>query len=799
MADMMLVFLTILLLYIYLGYPVILGVLATLFPRKHRQDEGCEPSLTLIISCRNEEKVIAAKLENSLQLDYPQDKLEIMVVSDCSSDATDGIVAGFAGRGVTLIRQAERRGKTAGLNEALGRVTSDVVVFSDANAMYDRCALRRLVRHFSDDRIGYVVGHARYENTSETCAGASEGLYWNMEVKVKEWESDFSSVVGGDGAMYAIRSRLYEPLEETDINDFVNPLQIVAQGYRGIFDREAWCSEKPAGQFHQEFSRKVRIVNRSFNGVLRVLDACNPFKTGWFAWQLISHKLLRWFSPFIILLHFMFTLATAWGQPAWSLSRLFIILYFLTALPAFVGCCLNNKSRPLFYFPYYLALMNIASAAGIFTRLRGAVITTWDTVRVTGSPGNRMIIFTPLVLLAIMLACLLCCFQWFDLNHGFLQVVSILLFLVLAYTYLGYPLAVAGLARLRPVRTTRDEEFLPDVTLLIVAYNEEAALDGKLANCLELDYPRHLLRIVVASDGSTDATEAIARNYKDRNIQLRAYPENRGKIAALNDVMAEITSDVVVFSDANVLYHPQAIHKLVRHFSDPRVGAVSGKVVLQNETVSYGPAERQYYCIEHFVQEQEGITGTVVGADGAMYAIRRSLFSPPSFTTIIDDFTISMNIARDGYLVLHDREALGFEKNLAEIGKEFRRKVRIIAGGMHYLLSGVALPRPAQKMLWFKFVSHKVLRWLSGVMTMLLFVTLLVLSGIDSDSGSLHAWMLYSLYALMLIAVVGHVAPATRRITPIGLLHYLFVLKCAALVGCCLGLSGRQKVTWKSL
>lgn len=797
MADTILIILTILLVYIYLGYPVILGALAILFPRKHRLDEGYEPSLTLVISCRNEEQVISAKLENSLHLDYPRDKLDIVVVSDCSTDGTDRIVAGFADRGVRLVRQDERKGKTAGLNAALGRVSSEVVVFSDANAMYDRFALRRLVRHFADDRVGYVVGYARYESTFETCAGTSEGLYWNMEVKMKEWESAFSSVVGGDGAIYAIRGGLYEPLRETDINDFVNPLQIVARGYRGIFDREAWCSEKPAGQFQKEFARKVRIVNRSFNGLLRVPGACNPIKAGRFAWQLISHKLLRWFSPFIILAHFILTITMHLEEPAQPLPLIFTILYFLAALLAFAGCWRNNKSRALFYFPYYLALMNIASAAGILIRLRGKVITTWDTVRENSSPVNRMINFTPLVLLVIITACLLRFVQWFGLNLFFLHASSIILFLVLAYTYLGYPLAVAGLAKLRPVRTKRDERFLPEVTLLIVAYNEGAAIESKLLNCLGLDYPPHLLRIVVASDGSTDSTEAITLSFKDRGIQLRAYPENRGKIAALNDAMEGIASDIVVFSDASVLYHPQAIRKLVRHFFDPRVGAVSGKVILQNEAVSYGPAEKQYYCIEHFVQEKEGVTGTVIGADGAMYAIRRSLFTPPPFATINDDFTISMNIARNGYLVLHDREALGYEKNLAEIGKEFRRKVRIIAGGMQYLLSGVSLPRPSQRMLWFKFVSHKVLRWFSGVMTMMLLVILLVLS--RSDSSSLNTWMLYSLYASMLIAAVGHVAPATRRITPIGLLHYLFVLKFATLVGCYLGLSGRQKVTWKSL
>jgi cellulose synthase/poly-beta-1,6-N-acetylglucosamine synthase-like glycosyltransferase len=382
-TEFLFIGLTALLIYIWLGYPLLLLLLAKLFPRPHRWNDGYEPSVTLIISAYNEEKVIGAKLLNTLDLDYPQEKLSVVVVSDGSSDRTDEIVRTFTGRSVQLVRPPERRGKTAGLNLALMEVKSEIVIFSDANAIYDRFAVRRLVRHFSDDKVGYVVGYARYENTADTAAGNSEGAYWDLEVKVKKWESAFSSVVGGDGAIYAIRSFLYEPLEETDINDFVNPLQIVAKGYRGIFDMEAWCREQTAGEFKKEFNRKARIVNRSFNGLFRVPPVLNPLKVGRFAWQVISHKLLKWFSPFIMGAHFIISLSVA-KMTITGLAAFFVILlYLLLFMLSVVGWWNRNSEHEnaAFYLPYYFILINIAAVVGIVKRLRGKTISTWSTVR----------------------------------------------------------------------------------------------------------------------------------------------------------------------------------------------------------------------------------------------------------------------------------------------------------------------------------------------------------------------------------------------------------------------------------
>lgn len=802
-TEIAMIALLLLLAYIYLGYPLLLCALARLWPRPHSFDAAYTPSVTLLISAHNEAEVIRSKIENSLELDYPAGKFSIVVVSDCSDDGTDQKVLGFADRGVLLVRARERRGKTAALNLAMAGVTSDIVVFSDANAIYEPTAIRQLVRHFSDHSIGYVVGHARYHEETKSSAGGSEGAYWDLEVLLKRWESQFSSVVGGDGAIYAIRATLYQPMQETDINDFVNPLHIVAQGFRGIFEEKAWCTERPAGEFGREYQRKVRIVNRSFSGFLRVPQAHNPLRTGRFAWQLVSHKLLRWFSPYILsllvavmLLDWAIAPVTLWDQ---ILAALVCSLLSLAA----IGWLLDKKKLPhlIFYLPYYFMLVNVASAIGILLRLRGTVITTWATVRQEqDAPSGLLPVTGRLIALACLSLLALVGLVGSGLagNLQALTVAAYLLILLLLHALLIYPSLMLPLAQLLGKPLARDHGYSPEVTLLIVAYNEAASIESKLLNSLALDYPRDLLRILVVSDGSADGTNEIVSRYADRGIELLAFPVNRGKIAAINEAMQGIDSEVVVLSDANVNYSSSAVNKLVRNLSDPRVGAVSGKVVLANSTVSYGNAERSYYSVEHAIQECEGSLGALIGADGAMYAIRRSLFTPPLADTILDDLVIAMEIARQGHLVVHEKEALGIEVNQQELKGEFYRKARIAAGGCQCLLRASGLPRLSQPLLLFCFVSHKVLRWVSGLLFLAL-IGVLIQIQLQSGSGApvVLTFLLLVLAAGVLLALLVQLFPGLKRVKAANYCHYFHMLMAASLVGCYLGLTGRQKVTWR--
>jgi cellulose synthase/poly-beta-1,6-N-acetylglucosamine synthase-like glycosyltransferase len=368
-------------LYVYFGYPLLLWFLSRLRKAPVIPEIQRDKTITLVISCYNEAKVIAEKLDNSLALDYPRELLDILVISDGSEDGSDDIVRRYADRGVRLIRQEGRLGKTMGLNLALENSSSEYVVFSDANAIYEPDALVQLTRHFARPEVGYVVGAALYTDGKDNAAASNEDLYWQYELALKEWESRLHSVVGGDGAIYAIRRALWEPLQQKDINDFVNPLQIVAKGYRGVFTRDARCFEETAGDFAKEAKRKERIVNRSVRGLMRVKAVMNPLLTGWFAFQVISHKLLRWLLPYFACLGLV-------GAAALSTQQ-WIVFQLMTAgavgifMLAAVGAVFHKQPKipMLVAVPYYLVMVNYYAMRGIAKALQGQTQVTWSSVR----------------------------------------------------------------------------------------------------------------------------------------------------------------------------------------------------------------------------------------------------------------------------------------------------------------------------------------------------------------------------------------------------------------------------------
>lgn len=367
--------------YVYLGYPALLTLLGSLSKDSVLSpSDSPEPSVTLLISAFNEREVIAAKLENAVAVDYPRGQLEILVISDASDDGTDEIVERYSPSGVRLIRQELRRGKSAGLNLGVAQSHGQLLVFSDANAIYQPDAIRQLVRHFSNQRVGYVVGNARYyEKDAASAAADSESLYWKLETYLKKAESRFGSVVGGDGAIYAIRRELYTPLLPTDINDFLNPLQIIVRGYTGVFEPKAVCYEEAAGSFRQEFRRKVRIVSRSLNALRRIPAVLNPLHNFRHWFLLVSHKLLRWLAPFFMLLLFIASLAL-WQFPVY---RAFVLLQIVFYALALVGWYWqpSNKLGKLFSLPHYFCMVNLASLIGCVKCFRGDLAGQWTPPR----------------------------------------------------------------------------------------------------------------------------------------------------------------------------------------------------------------------------------------------------------------------------------------------------------------------------------------------------------------------------------------------------------------------------------
>jgi cellulose synthase/poly-beta-1,6-N-acetylglucosamine synthase-like glycosyltransferase len=290
--------------YAYVGYPAVLWLLSRFRPPAAWVGTGPDaslPSVTLIVSAFNEEQVIGQKIENALSLNYPRDSLEIVVVSDGSSDRTCEIVLGFAHRGIVLRHYEGRIGKTACLNRALPMANGSIVVFSDANSVYESGALRALVRPFEEPSVGFVTGWTRYGSGEDGTASASLGIYSKLELLTKELESRLGSCIGADGAIFAIRKELYTPLRDYDINDLVIPLSINRQGYRGVLQREAVCVEKDAGSAKGEFQRQVRITNRTLRAVMNYRQLFNPLRFGLLSFELFSHKLCRFLVPVFLI------------------------------------------------------------------------------------------------------------------------------------------------------------------------------------------------------------------------------------------------------------------------------------------------------------------------------------------------------------------------------------------------------------------------------------------------------------------------------------------------------------------
>ncbi len=369
-----------LIVYVYAGYPLLLLFMQKLGFVKPVAKKTYLPKVALVISAYNEEEVIAAKLENSCRLDYPAKKLDIVVISDCSEDRTDEIVSGFAVENVRLVRLAERSGKTTGLNQVVPLLNADIVIFSDANAIYDRNVVKNVVRNFADPTVGVVTGESRYTIDENDHSTENENLYWRYELAIKKMESNIGSLVGGDGAIYAIRRLLYQPMQASDLSDFVNPLQIVCLGYRNVYEAEAFSYEKGGESFDREFRRKVRIVNRAWRGMMTMRRALNPFKFGFFAVQAISHKLLRWLVPVFMIFTFISNFFLLENNPVFkSLFAAQVLFYLLAGLGRLYRR--REKTPAVFYIPYYFSLVNFASLQGIIENYRGHTYTVWNTVR----------------------------------------------------------------------------------------------------------------------------------------------------------------------------------------------------------------------------------------------------------------------------------------------------------------------------------------------------------------------------------------------------------------------------------
>jgi len=619
-------------------------------------------------------------------------------------------------------------------------------------------------------------------------ADQGERVYWDYEIQIKRLETAIGSMVGGDGAIYAIRRPLWQTLPENAINDFLNPLQIVAAGWRGVYEPEAICYEETAGQVKSEYRRRIRIVSRSWRAVFQAQGVLNPFRVGLFAWCLFSHKILRWLAGFIALAGGL-AAVVLFGRIAaeWPIPALATVLGIASAV------AVTSRGRSVAAMLGYFAVLNVASLVGVIKGSTGRVSGVWSTPREHSRHRTRLAgVAVPVGLLfllfglSLVLAAGMGFAGWHQASTGvFWMSVG-----ALVYVYAAYPVLLF-LLRLVARNPSRRGDIEPTVCLLIAANDEESVIDAKIQNALALDYPRDRLEIVVASDGSIDRTNAIVRAFAPR-VRLEDIPERAGKIAAINRAIQSVTSDIVVFSDANTFLDPGAIRSLVRGFADPAVGAVSGDVALVGERAALARSEDLYYLYEHWIQRAESEVGSMIGADGALYAIRRPLYVPPSNDTILDDMAIPMAIVRAGYRVVLAPDARAHEQGSDTAREEFARKSRVVAGAVQFLSRrDSAVPLGAPQVM-FSLISHKALRWLSPAFATSALLTSLFLAG----ESVIYSAAATAQVLLIALGIAGCV-PSIRRHSLVAFAHYFCLVQAAAAVGFLRGLSGRQSVRWR--
>lgn len=365
----------------------------------------------------------------------------------------------------------------------------------------------------------------------------------------------------------------------------------------------------------------------------------------------------------------------------------------------------------------------------------------------------------------------------------------------IAYPYLGYAAVIWLIARVRQDPYLLSDR-LPTVTLLVAAYNEEGVIARKILNSLALDYPRDLLEILVVTDGCTDETDAVIRRYEGQGVRLLSRSQRQGKVNALNAAIPLASGEIVVCSDANAFFDPQNLKLLVRHFGDARVALVAGEKRIREDGKAVSAGEGLYWRYESFLKRLDSSVSSALGATGEIFALRKERFEPLPADAIIEDFMLSMRYVMQGYRVVYEPAAVSWEEASPSFTEEFKRKVRIIAGGWQSVIRLWPLMTPRYGLLAFQYVSHRVLRWL--VVPFLL--PLAFLSNLMLADHPFYAWTLAVQVALYAAAAAGwHLQNRGIRWKAFYIPFYFVFLNVAALLGAYRYLRGRQPVTWEKV
>lgn len=382
------------LIYSYIGYGVLLGILLK-FKRRdiaHKQPATEDlPAVTLIVAAYNEAGFIEEKIWNTLSLDYPQEKLDIIFITDGSTDGTPDIVQKY-GR-IRLMHESARKGKTAAINRAMQLITTPYVVFCDANTLLNSAAISNIIKHYCDEQTGGVAGEKKVRVHGETGGAATEGIYWKYESTLKKLDAALYTVVGAAGELFSIRTHLFQPVESNVIlDDFMISLRINMKGYRIAYAPDAYALESPSASLLEEYKRKVRIGAGGFQSIVLLKSLLNIFTRPLLSFQYISHRVLRWtLCPLALPLLFFANVAlVAMDAGSWYTWLLYAQLgLYLLAAAGFILALSNIKFKPC-YVPFYFVYMNIALYHGFFRYIRNRQSAVWDKAQRAVSLSNSL-------------------------------------------------------------------------------------------------------------------------------------------------------------------------------------------------------------------------------------------------------------------------------------------------------------------------------------------------------------------------------------------------------------------------
>jgi cellulose synthase/poly-beta-1,6-N-acetylglucosamine synthase-like glycosyltransferase len=378
-------FCVVMLVYVYAGYPLLARLLGGLVRQRVWSAEPGEhlTTVTVLIAAYNEAEHIEATVRNKLEQDYPAERIDVIVISDESDDGTDDIVSAIAmlEPRVRLIRQTPRAGKTSGLNLAMPEATGEVIVFSDANSLYAPDTIKNLVAPLADPKVGYVTGRMVYKAPDGSLTGEGCSAYMKYENNLREWETDLGSIVGVDGGVDAMRREIYTPMNADQLPDFVQPLTVREQGFRVVYEPRALLYEDALADADDEFRMRVRVSLRAFHALKDKAALLNPFRFGLFAWQLWSHKVLRYLAFIFMAGALVSNLIQMFGpqyKPFWGLVLVGQILFYTLAR---YGQTMNRHGQQpprLVGMIYYLCVLNLASARAFWQFLQGRKQVTWN-------------------------------------------------------------------------------------------------------------------------------------------------------------------------------------------------------------------------------------------------------------------------------------------------------------------------------------------------------------------------------------------------------------------------------------